>query len=82
LNFGNKNNLSEIDLSRMIFLNDNGTMRRLSSTKYKVTKSQMGGNTPDNLMPFIRNGKLCFGGYLGMTSYPEFNFTLYVTLIL
>jgi hypothetical protein len=80
LNFGNKNNLSEIDLSRMIFLNDNGTMRRLSSTKYKVTKSQMGGNTPDNLMPFIRNGKLCFGGYLGMTSYPEFNFTLYVTI--
>jgi hypothetical protein len=80
LNFGNKNNVTEIDLSRMIFINDNGTMRRLSSTKYKVTKSQMGGNTPDNLMPFIRNGKLCFGGYLGMTAYPDFNYTLYVTI--
>jgi hypothetical protein len=64
----------------MIFINDNGTMRRLSSTRYKVTKSQMGGNTPDNLMPFIRNGKLCFGGYLGMTAYPDFNYTLYVTI--
>ena len=40
----------------------------------------MGGNTPDNLMPFIRNGKLCFGGYLGMTAYPDFNYTLYVTI--
>ena len=79
-NFGNKNYVNEIDLSRMIFINDNGTMRRLSSTKYKVTKSQMGGNTPDNLMPFIRNGKLCFGGYLGMTAYPDFNYTLYVTI--
>lgn len=80
LNFGNKNYVNEIDLSRMIFINDNGTMRRLSSNKYKVTKAQMGGNTPDNLMPFIRNGKLCFGGYLGMTAYPDFNYTLYVTI--
>jgi len=80
LNFGNNNNISEIDLSRMIFINDNGTVRRLSSNKYKVSKAQMGGNTPDNLMPFIRNGKLCFGGYLGMTTYPDFNNILYITI--
>lgn len=80
LNFGNKNTITEVDLSRMIFINDNGIMRRLSSNNFKITKNQFGGNTPDNLLPFIRNGKLCFGGYLGLTSYPEFNYTLFTTI--
>ena len=80
LNFGNKNTIQEIDLTPMIFINDNGIVRRLSSNNYKITKNQFGGNTPDNLLPFIRNGKLCFGGYMGMTSYPNFDYTLFVTI--
>ncbi len=80
LNFGNKNTIQEIDLTPMIFINDDGIVRRLSSNNYKITKNQFGGNTPDNLLPFIRNGKLCFGGYMGMTSYPNFDYTLFVTI--
>lgn len=80
LNFGNKNNITEIDLQRLIYINDNGTFKRLSSEKYKIPKSAMGNSTPDYLQPFIRDGKLCFRGYLDMFSYPDFNNIRYLTI--
>ena len=81
LNFGNSNNLTEIDLQRMIFFNDGGTMKRLSSNKYKISKQMLGNRTPSTLQPFIRNGKLCFRGVLDMFDFPSFNNIRYLTIV-
>jgi uncharacterized repeat protein (TIGR02543 family) len=81
LNFGNSNNITEIDLQRMIFFNDGGTMKRLSSNKYKISKQMLGNRTPSTLQPFIRNGKLCFRGVLDMFDYPSFNNIRYLTIV-
>jgi uncharacterized repeat protein (TIGR02543 family) len=80
LNFGNQNNLTEIDLQRMIYFNDGGRMKRLSSDKYKISKQSLGGQAPSTLQPIIRNGKLCFRGVLDMFSAPSFNNIRYLTI--
>jgi hypothetical protein len=81
LNFGNNNNITEIDLQRMIFFNDGGTMKRLSSNKYKISKQMLGNRIPSTLQPFIRNGKLCFRGVLDMFDFPSLNNIRYLTIV-
>jgi hypothetical protein len=81
LNFGNMGNITEIDLQRLIFINDNESIKRLSSDKYKITKAQMGGSSPFYLQPHIRDGYLCFRGPIELYNWPDLNNIRYITIM-
>lgn len=56
---------SRFDLSKIIYINDNGSFKKLSSDKYIIEKP---GLIPIHFVPFVKNDLLHFRGAIGITS--------------
>ena len=60
--FGNPNTTTGIDLRKLIYINDQGSFDRLTSTDYFLSNAQLGQQYPNALRAIVRNGYLWFIG--------------------
>jgi uncharacterized repeat protein (TIGR02543 family) len=60
--FGNPNTTTGIDLRKLIYINDQGSFDRLTSTDYFLSNAQLSQQYPNMLKAIVRNGYLWFIG--------------------